>query len=228
MGVLVRLMAALAYLPTCVPFSGMCDYEYVPAKDSFTAFRNGDAFSWGSAASIGSGPPAVLGTIQLVRSTEHAWAVLDTQGYITTWGDASSGGTGGPTGGGHTAIYSTKDAFAALTSSGGIVMWGSSSYGSATTQTGYVRLITSHASFTAVHSSGTVTSWGTSQSVSANPTDCCYTIGATTETATVLLKTDTSVRTFGPGDSGGSGDPPLRRRSALWSSPRRLTKRSPR
>ena len=74
----------------------------------------------------------------------NAWAfaaLRASDGSIAAWGSASYGGSGAPTDGGYSAIYSTYGAFAALRASdGSIAAWGSSSSGgswghrSATTQ----------------------------------------------------------------------------------------------
>jgi hypothetical protein len=51
---------------------------------------------------------------------------------IKAWGNLSYGGTGAPSTGVYTKIYSTAHAFAALKADGPIKAWGNLSYGGAT------------------------------------------------------------------------------------------------
>jgi hypothetical protein len=54
------------------------------------------------------------------------FAALKADGSIKAWGDSRYGGTGAPSTGVYTKIYSTGYAFAALAADGSITVWGDS------------------------------------------------------------------------------------------------------
>jgi hypothetical protein len=65
------------------------------------------------------------------------------------WGDSDSGGTGAPSNGVYTKIYSIDNAFAALKADGSIKAWGGSNFGSiAPSDSGY------HQPFSQIPSTG--------------------------------------------------------------------------
>jgi alpha-tubulin suppressor-like RCC1 family protein len=67
------------------------------------------------------------GVVTKIYSTASAFAALKTDGSITAWGNASTGGAGAPVDNGYTKIYSTQSAFVAIKADGSITAWGSSS-----------------------------------------------------------------------------------------------------
>jgi hypothetical protein len=54
----------------------------------------------------------------LNKSWCNAFAAVKADGSITVWGDADYGGSGAPSGKGHTKIYSNFGAFATLKADG--------------------------------------------------------------------------------------------------------------
>jgi alpha-tubulin suppressor-like RCC1 family protein len=88
-----------------------------------------------------------------------AFAALKADGSITAWGDSSRGGTGAPSNGVYTKIYSTEDAFAALKADGSITAWGFGS-ADAPSDSGYTKIYSTSNAFVAIKADGSITAWG--------------------------------------------------------------------
>ena len=109
-------------------------------------------------------------------STQKAFALLQQNGSVVTWGHPNYGGnsSGVPTGSldsGVVQIFTTGSAFAALKSDGTVVTWGnadsggdSSSVSGGTLNSGVkvCRIVGSHKAFAALKEDGSVVSWGSS------------------------------------------------------------------
>lgn len=148
-----------------------------------------------------------------IYTTQKAFAALNKDGSIVSWGDADFGGTGAPTGTGYSKIYSTNSAFAALKSDGSISVWGDSSNGgsNAPTGTGFTKIFSTATAFAAIKSDGSVSVWGDSNNGgSGAPTGTGFTKIFSNETTFVGLNTDGSVTAWGGGansEFGASGAP---------------------
>ena len=148
-----------------------------------------------------------------IYSTQKAFAALNKDGSIVSWGDTDFGGTGAPTGTGYSKIYSTNSAFAALNSDGSISVWGDSSNGGsrAPTGTGFTKIFSTATAFAAIKSDGSVSVWGDSNNGgSGAPSGTGFTKIFSNETTFVGLNTDGSVTAWGGGansEFGASGAP---------------------
>lgn len=148
-----------------------------------------------------------------IYTTQKAFAALNKDGSIISWGHTDFGGSGAPTGTGYSKIYSTNSAFAALKSDGSISVWGDSSNGgsSAPTGTGFTKIFSTATAFAAIKSDGSVSVWGDSNNGgSGAPTGTGFTKIFSNETTFVGLNTDGSVTAWGGGansEFGASGAP---------------------
>ena len=157
----------------------------------------------------GTGAPTGTGYTK-IYSNKHAFAALNADGSITSWGSAGWGGSGAPTGSGYTQIYSTSGAFAALNADGSISAWGMSFYGGtgAPTDTGYTQIYSTIGAFAALKADGSITSWGRAEHGGSDaPTDTGYTKIYSTSQAFAALNADGSITTWGDAQRGGSGVP---------------------
>ena len=143
----------------------------------------------------------------------YAFAALDTNGHITTWGDSSNGGTApaNATTDTFTAIYSTISAFAALDTNGHITAWGNSSNGgtaptNATTDT-FTAIYSTESAFAALDTNGHITAWGNSSNggtAPANATTDTFTAIYSTSSAFAALDTNGHITTWGSSSHGGT------------------------
>ena len=140
----------------------------------------------------------------------HAFAALDTNGHITTWGNSSYGGTAptNATTDTFTAIYSTGTAFAALDTNGHITAWGDSSNGGTAPVNAqldtFTAIYSTGTAFAALKSDGSITAWGNeTKGGSGAPTGNGYTQIYSTGTAFAALDADGHITAWGSGSAGG-------------------------
>ena len=103
-------------------------------------------------------------------STERAFAALQPNGLVVTWGEASFGGDSSEIADqiscGVTRIFSTQKAFAALKNDGSVVTWGEAGYGGDSTSasgdldSGVSNIFSTQKAFAALKEDGSIVVWG--------------------------------------------------------------------
>jgi hypothetical protein len=94
---------------------------------------NDDEYQWAQSANCWNGQPLYPPGTQYIGifSNMFAYAAIDYNGRLETWGDPARGGAGAPSGMGWKRVYATSRAMAAVDVDGRIACWGSSISGGA-------------------------------------------------------------------------------------------------
>ncbi len=158
----------------------------------------------------------------------QAFAALNADGTVTTWGRSASGGEAPPGLYNVKAIYSTAYAFAALKGDGTVEAWGISQLGGSgvpPSLSNVQHIVSNQGAFAAIKSDGTVATWGKflgNDDVSVPPSpglrDVQYIYS--NFDAFVALKADGDVSAWGHLERGGSTPVDIRNVRAIYSSGR--------
>jgi hypothetical protein len=159
--------------------------------------------------------------ITKIYATIYAFAALNADGSVVTWGDAfygsDSNGVAGQLSSGVTQIFSNDYAFAALKADGSVVTWGQGSYGgdssvvAAKLSSGVTQIFSNGYAFAALKGDGSVVSWGLDPyGGNSNGFAIQLSSGVTqifsTSTAFAALKGDGSVVTWGDSTGGANSN----------------------
>lgn len=154
--------------------------EIFANDNAFAALSSeGQISIWGSSLSGGSwllansedslgfhSDPSTKKGFQSIAATENAFAALNHDGSILSWGNCSDTNCKGlePTQGVFTKIYSNAKAFAALDKDGFIKSWGDEDCGGASfgvpADGGYISIYSGKCNFVAFKADGTQKTWG--------------------------------------------------------------------
>ncbi|MEY2645917.1 MAG: hypothetical protein RLZZ611_2566, partial [Cyanobacteriota bacterium] len=135
--------------------------------------------TWGSSltgyANDAPGSKGLTGVVDIV-ATSRAFAEIDYNGQIISWGDSNFGGASGanslaPKESGYKQIYANSGAFVAVRQDGSLTAWGSSNNGGtgAPTGTGYTQVFSTLNAFAALKADGSISVWGNT-GFGGNPT----------------------------------------------------------
>ncbi len=128
-----------------------------------------------------------------------AYAVLKSDGSITTWWDWAHWWTWAPTDNWYVKIFSTQSAFAAIKSDGSIYAWWDGDYWWtwAPTDKWYVNIFSTLRAFAAMKSDGSITTWWYSTYwVDGTPTDSWYTTITSSHNAFAALRPDWTINAW--------------------------------
>ncbi|MCP9808850.1 hypothetical protein KBY58_05335 [Cyanobium sp. HWJ4-Hawea] len=184
----------------------------VVADSSWTTAKNNSYFA--STPIRHSYPGRTTGEFK----NTYAFAALQRDGSVVTWGDYSYGGDSSKVSneltGSVSQIFSTDTAFAALKSDGSVVTWGDYKYGGDSSSvrsrlsSGVSQIFSTKYSFAALKNDGSVVSWGGSLSGGNSSSVASKLTGGITQIfstsgAFAALKSDGSVVTWGSSYDGG-------------------------
>ncbi len=150
----------------------------------------------------------------------YAFAALNGDGSIASWGDGRYGGTGAPSGHDFTQVVAGPSAFAALRTDGSIAAWGDSTYGGAgfPTDRGYQRIIPLGGAFVAFKENGDAVIWGQTPFFDGVPNKIQGIVDIVTNSmAIAALKNDGSIMAWGDPSRGAAGFPTTRDFSRIFS-----------
>jgi len=140
-----------------------------------------------------------------------AFAAIQNDGSIETWGREASGGTGGPTDTGYVSVVGNWFAFAALKEDGSIFTWGDTSAGGGVDVPqglGFQSIASNVRAFAALHSDGSISSWGDLRYGGGDgPTGNLFTSITSSSGAFAALDTSGNIHTWGENESGAQGGP---------------------
>jgi alpha-tubulin suppressor-like RCC1 family protein len=174
--------------------------------------------TWGSAStgylSNAPGLYYLSGVVDIVP-TSRAFAEIDYNGQIISWGDNLFGGASGgvslaPLDSGYRQIYANAGAFVAVRQDGSLKAWGNSLNGgsSAPTDTGYVQVFATLNAFAALKADGSISVWGNSNfGGTGAPSGTGYVAIYSTSGAFAAIKADGSISVWGNTAEGGTGGP---------------------
>ncbi|WP_341886561.1 putative Ig domain-containing protein, partial [Synechococcus sp. UW140] len=190
--------------------------DYQSGTSSFGAFgaisTSGTISTWGSSLAGGTtGKPTTTGQQEVV-TTSRAMAAIDSNGFITAWGDTGYGGTSAPKDSGYRQLYGNSAAFVAIRQDGSLSAWGSTLSGGsgAPTGTGYTQVYSTLNSFAALKADGSISVWGSSLeggNTKVAPVASGYTNLFSSQGAFAAIKADGSVSVWGDTTMGGTGGP---------------------
>ncbi len=139
-----------------------------------------------------------------------AFAGITSSGSVYSWGNATYGGDGEPTGTGFVGIYSNLGSFVAIKDDGSLKGWGSASFGGAGTPTdsGYTDVYSTNKAYTARKSDGSLVSWGDSDyGGTGTPTAKDFVKVYSNSRAFAAINLNKEITSWGDADAGGSGAP---------------------
>lgn len=199
-------------------------------KDSFAAVPTVESkkyvVTWGGYDHGGQNVPqavkAQLYQILFIAATDEAFAAVNINNAVITWGASNKGGdstaVASQIASDVVTISATKSAFAAIKKNGQVITWGASNPGgnSASVRSqissGVVEVVGNNAAFAALKADGTVVTWGSATSggdSSAVKSQLVDVISISrTGTAFCALRYDGTVVTWGDTANGGTGGPP--------------------
>ncbi|MFZ4805464.1 MAG: putative Ig domain-containing protein, partial [Synechococcus lacustris] len=159
-----------------------------------------------------AGKAVALSSVVDIVATSRAFAEMDINGQIVSWGDSLFGGTGYPLDSGYRQIYASNGAFVAVRQDGSLTAWGSSNNGGtgAPSGTGYTQVFSTLNAFAALKANGSISVWGNSNfggASTAPPATTGYTTIASTNSAFAALKSDGSITVWGNSADGGKNGP---------------------
>jgi alpha-tubulin suppressor-like RCC1 family protein len=198
-------------------------FDATVSKGAFAGVRpisgaTNNIITWGSAstgyASDAPGKNALYGVVDIV-ATSRAFAEIDYNGQIISWGDSNFGGASGgvslaPPESGYRQIYANAGAFVGVRQDGSLTAWGSSGNGGsgAPTDTGYVEVFASLNAFAALKADGSISAWGNSAyGGTGAPSGTGYVAIYSTTSAFAAIKADGSISVWGNTAEGGTGGP---------------------
>ena len=219
----VALTTAFSHRVTVNDFLSSAASYGAFATTSNTGANTGTISAWGSTATGtntgATGKPTAIGWLDIVN-TSRAFATIDTNGFITSWGDSAFGGANGvgpaaylkaPTDSGYRQLYGNSAAFVAVRQDGSLTSWGSSGSGgtNAPTGTDYLQVFSTLNSFAGLKADGSISVWGSSLegNKASAPTDTGYVNIFSSQGAFAAIKADGSVTAWGDTTMGGSGGP---------------------
>jgi|GEM_PF-2749635 len=150
----------------------------------------------------------------------YAFAALNGDGSIASWGDGRYGGTGAPSGHDFTQVVAGPSAFAALRTDGSIAAWGDSTYGGAgyPADRGYQRIMPLGGAFVAFKENGDAVIWGQTPFFDGVPNKIQGIVDIVTNSmAIAVLKNDGSIMAWGDPSRGAAGFPTTHDFSRIFS-----------
>jgi hypothetical protein len=149
-----------------------------------------------------------------IVATSRAFAEIDINGQIVSWGDTLFGGIGYPSDSGFRQVYANSGAFVAVRQDGSLTAWGSSANGGtgAPSGTGYTQVFSTLNAFAGLKADGSISVWGNS-TFGGDPTAAPvssltgFTTIASTNSAFAALKSDGSITVWGNSAEGGTKGP---------------------